>query len=70
MEYAVFCGDDLMSVFAAASFLQAVAIKNQLQALYNQRHNCDEVFHVRKATRAERRRMKEQTAGVVAFPKR
>ncbi len=33
MQYADFCGDDLMWVFAAASFLQAVAVKNQLQAL-------------------------------------
>jgi hypothetical protein len=70
MEYAVFCGDDLISVFAAATLVQAIETKHQLQAMYNQQHGCDEVFHVRKATRTERRRMEAQTAGMVVLSKR
>lgn len=70
MDYAVFCGDELVSVFEAASLAQAVETKNHVQASYNQRHGCEEIFHVRIATRAERRRMKKETAGFVVLPKK
>ena len=53
-SYAVLLDQELISVFDAASLVEAVEIKSRLQAGYNDMHGCDEVFHVRKSTRAER----------------
>ena len=39
--------------FAASSLAEAVEIKNDLQVRYNEMRNCDEVFQLRKVTRAE-----------------
>ena len=62
-SYAVLLDQELISVFDASSLPEAVEIKNGLQAGYNDMHGCDEVFHVRKSTRAERRWMDKHAAG-------
>jgi hypothetical protein len=52
IDYAILCGDELMIICKAASLARAVEIKTWYQAGYNQLNGCDEIFHVRKATRA------------------
>jgi hypothetical protein len=69
-DYAVLCDEDLISVFAATSLIEAVEIKNQLQADFNHSTGSNEVFHMRKATRADRVRMKKEMAGFIIFAKR
>ena len=58
--YAVFDSEDSVAAFPAFSFAQAVMIKNNLQAEYNEAHHRDEVFEMREITReAFERRLKE-----------
>ena len=50
--YALHHSDGLAAfAFPAFSFVQAVTIKNNLQAEYNEKHHCDEVFEMREITR-------------------
>ena len=50
--YTLHHSDGLVAfAFPAFSFAQAVTIKNNLQAEYNEKHHCYEVFEMREITR-------------------
>jgi hypothetical protein len=66
--YAVFHSEGSVAAFPAFSFAQAVTIKNNLQAEYNEAHDCDEVFEMREITREAFERRLETAVAVRLTP--
>ena len=69
--YTLHHSDGLVAfAFPAFSFAQAVTIKNNLQAEYNEKHHCDEVFEMREITREAFERRLETAVAVRLKPQR
>jgi hypothetical protein len=65
--YAITLAGETITAFAAASFADAVEIKNGMQIQYNEQNGTDEVFALRKCSASEVKRFGDSAMRFVSI---